>query len=220
MDKKKRNGLILDNIYQKIKEMLYSNQLVPGQKIIYGDIAKKLNTSITPVVQTLKRLEASGTVKYIPNKGYFVGEVSGTEIKELYQAREALELYVLPNILKNTTPSIIESLRINFRKHDISDPRILGIQDAQFHLEIIKFSGNDTIYNLLREIYEQIYLRYKPQYVGPQRPKEALKEHKAILNAIAKQDLKEARKVIKKHIRYQIEHMAQFFENSEFKHRI
>ena len=116
MEEKKRNGLILDNIYQKIKEMLYSNQLVPGQKIIYGDIAKKLNTSVTPVVQTLKRLEASGTVKYIPNKGYFVGEVSATEIKELYEAREALELYVLPNILENTTPSLIESLREKFSR--------------------------------------------------------------------------------------------------------
>ncbi|MCK9195630.1 MAG: GntR family transcriptional regulator [Syntrophales bacterium] len=220
MSKKNRSGFTIDNIYGKIEEMLYRNQLVPGQKIVYGDIAKILNTSLTPIIQTLKRLESSGTVKYIPNKGYFVADVSCAEIQELYEVREALELYILPNILKNSTPSIIESLRINFREHSISDPMALGIHDAQFHLSIIKLAKNDTFYKLLRDVFQQIYLRYKPQYVGHQRPKEALKEHRAIIDAIAKHDLEEARKVIKIHIQYQMEHAAQFYKVSEFPHRI
>ncbi len=220
MVKINRNGLILDNIYEKIKEMLYTSQLVPGQKIVYGDLAKKLNTSITPVIQTLKRLESSKTVEYVPNKGYFVKNITDTEIRELYEAREALEIFLLPNIINNTSPEIIKRITKKFRETDVSDPRTLGIHDAQFHLELAKYGKNEIIYTLLKSIYEQIYLRYKPQYVGTQRPFEALKEHKDILDAISNKDLKEARKVLKKHIQYQIEHASKFYRDTEFKHRI
>ncbi len=214
MEQRKRNGTLLDDTYLKIKEMMYNNQLVPGQKIVYQDLARKLNTSVTPVIQTLKRLETAKTVKYVPNVGYFVRETTSKEITELYQAREALELFVLPKIIKNITPDIVDSIRNRFRKLDISDPRILGIHDAQFHLELIKYSKNDVIYNLLKEIYEQIYLRYKPQFVGPQRPMEALKEHREILNSLRSGNLKGARRIIKRHIFLQSEHITYFFDSA------
>jgi DNA-binding GntR family transcriptional regulator len=216
MEQTKRNKTLLDDTYKKIKEMMFNNQLVPGQKIIYRDLAKKLNTSITPVVQTLKRLESANTVKYVPNVGYFVKETTGKEIKELYEAREALEVYALTKIIANITPEDISAIRSQFRDLDVSDPRMLGIHDAQFHLEIMKFSRNDIIVNLLKEIYEQIYLRYKPQLVGPQRPMEALKEHREILDALSKKNLSVARKIISKHIHLQAEHIAHLFDTSSY----
>lgn len=213
MNGKSRDITLLEDTYLRIKEMMLNNQLVPGQKIIYRDLAKKLNTSITPVVQTLKRLESANTVKYIPNVGYFVRETSAKEIRELYEAREALELYALPKVMSSITPEDVESIRTEFRKMDLSDSRKLGIQDAKFHLEIIKFCKNDVIYDLLKEIYEQIYLRYKPQFFGIRRPTKAVKEHAELLKALSSKDVKEARRVIKYHIKLQSDHMAHFIES-------
>lgn len=98
-----RKGVAIEEAYQRIKEMLYLNQLAPGQKIHGEDMSRRLNISVTPVIQALNRLEASGLVEYVPNKGYFLGEINEQEAKELYEAREALELYIIPKVVENIT---------------------------------------------------------------------------------------------------------------------
>lgn len=207
---KMKYGVMMDEAYQKIKDMMYNNQLIPGQKIIYADLAGKLSTSITPIVQALKRLESSKIVKYIPNKGYVVNEITETDVRELYEARESLEMYILPKIIRNMTPDAIASVRDYFRLSDMTDPRKWVVYDGQFHLKIAEYARNDVIYHLLEEILERIYLRYKPQYLGEQRLKEALKEHREILQSIARGNLKEVRSVIRKHLYQQLDYTIHY----------
>jgi DNA-binding GntR family transcriptional regulator len=94
-----------EDVYLKIKAMIYNNELAPGQKLIYQALAKKLNLSMTPVIQALNRLEHSNLVRHEPNRGYFVGEMHETECRELYQAREALETYIIPFAIQKLEPS-------------------------------------------------------------------------------------------------------------------
>ena len=37
----------------------------------------------------------------MPNKGYFLGEINEQEAQELYEAREALEIYLIPKVVEN-----------------------------------------------------------------------------------------------------------------------
>jgi len=37
--------------------MFFLNEIIPGQKISYGDLAQRLKMGTTPVLQALKRLE-------------------------------------------------------------------------------------------------------------------------------------------------------------------
>ena len=76
-----KKGIAIQQAYEKIKRLISINEFVPGQKLIYSDIAKKLDTGVTPIIQALNRLEASNLVKYVPNKGYFVGEITETDVR-------------------------------------------------------------------------------------------------------------------------------------------
>ena len=203
-------GIMLDDTYQKIKDMMYNNQLIPGQKIIYSDLAAKLKTSITPIVQSLKRLQSSKIVQYFPNKGYFVTEITEAELIDLYEARELLELSSLPKIVKNIKPEDIAVIREHFRKLDMTDPRKWVVHDGQFHLKIAEYARNDVLYGLLQEILERIYLRYKPQHLGEQRLKAALKEHRGILQALESGNLKALRSVIRKHLQHQFNYTVNY----------
>jgi DNA-binding GntR family transcriptional regulator len=207
---KLKYGAMLDDAYQKIKMMMYNNQLIPGQKIIYGDLAERLNTSITPIIQALKRLESSKIVRYLPNKGYFVTEITEAELRELYEARESLELFISPKIIKNMSPDAIASVRDHFRKLDLNDPAKWVLHDEQFHLKIAEYARNEVIYRLLEEIFERIYLRYKPQYLGEKRLKEALREHREILQSIAGGNVKKVRNVMRKHIYHQLDYTIRY----------
>jgi DNA-binding GntR family transcriptional regulator len=185
--------------------MLYFNELAPGQKLVYQDLAKKLNVSITPVVQALKGLQRSNLVRYEPNRGYFVGEITESETKELYQAREALEIYAVPMVLSNLNTENIKSIKLALKEYNEAtlpeERRTLMIRDAHFHLKIIEHAGNTVIRDILRDLFEKIYLRYRAEYLWEARIKEATEEHRAILELLSKGDAEGVKSALRQHIR-------------------
>jgi len=200
----RKKGKTVEEVCQEIKKLVYYNVLAPGQKVFYQDLAKRLNVSVTPVVQALRVLEHSNLVRYESNKGYFVGEITETEAKELYQAREALETYAIPLIIKNLTKEKLESMRRIFTESTKAvtpeNRGMLLLKDAQFHLRLVEYSGNQVIYNLLNDVFEQIYLRYRPEYLGKGRIIESDLEHRALLKSLDKGNATEATALIKDHI--------------------
>jgi len=197
-----RNGIMIDDAYQKIKEMIYYNQLAPGQKLIYSALAKKLNKSVTPVIQALNRLENARLVTYVPNKGFFVGEITETEAVQLYQAREALEIYILPSIMENLTPAVVDEIKDTFKRYEGSNRRMLFLHDAQFHLKMVEYARNDVIHQLLKDIFERIFLKYRPEFLDNVVAKAAIKEHREILNAMKNGDLAAATALVKGHTEF------------------
>jgi DNA-binding GntR family transcriptional regulator len=204
-----KKGIATQEAYEKIKRLISINEFVPGQKLIYNDIAKKLNTGITPVIQALNRLEASNLVKYVPNKGYFVGEITETDVRQLYQAREALEVSVIPEVIDNINSKKLNEIRQLFeqRKNLKQARRELILEDTLFHLSIVECANNNVIYNLLKYIFEQVYLKYRPEYLSDARLKVCLNEHKALLESLAKGNAEETIGLVRNHIRSGMEYI-------------
>ena len=204
-----KKGIATQGAYEKIKKLISVNELVPGQKLIYSDIAKKLNTGVTPVIQALNRLEASNLVKYVPNKGYFVGEITETDVRQLYQAREALEVSVIPEVIKNINSKKLGEIRLIFEKRKkVRRPRReLILEDTLFHLSIVECANNNVIYNLLKYIFEQVYLKYRPEYLSDDRVKVCLREHRVLLDALAKGNVEKTIVLVREHIRSGMEYI-------------
>lgn len=200
-------GITINEVYQKIKEMIYNNQLAPGQKLIYSDIGRRLNVSNTPVIQALNRLEASCLVEYKPNKGYFIGEITETEARQLYQARKALEIYIIPTVIENIDARKLNDIKDEFNKYKETDRRGLILVDARFHLKIVENAQNEIIHKLLKDIFERIYLKYRPEYLGNTRTKQVIKEHRIILDALKKGDAEYAKAVTERHIEEGLRHV-------------
>ena len=196
----------VDIAFKRIKDMMFHHEIVPGQKLLYKELAKKLGMSVTPIIQALNRLQLLNIVYSERNKGYYVGEADPTEAKELLMAREALETYIVPFVIENLTGKKLSSIENAMKKHVTagSSPqyrRILLLKDVDFHLSIIECAENRVIYNQCKLIFEQIYLKYRPEYVSDQRIRETAKEHKELFKALKSQDVKKTRQLIKRHIK-------------------
>ena len=208
-----KKGGATEQAYLQIKNMIYYNEVVPGQKLIYQDLAKRLNISVTPVIQALNRLvEHSNLVRHESNRGYFVGEITETEARELYEAREALEIYMIPLIIKNINPKALNSIREAFRE-PISPAlpqyrRLILLKDTQFHLRMAEYAHNSVLLRMLTGIFEQIYLKYPPEYLTDTRVKSHAKEHRAVLDAIRRGDIDKATSFIKEHIRTGLDYVV------------
>ncbi len=208
-----KEELPVDIAFRKIKEMMYHHEIVPGQKLLYQELAKKLGMSITPIIQALNRLQLLNIVYSERNKGYYVGESDPVEASELFTAREAFETFLVPAIIKNLTDKNITDLEKALKEHVKAGSipeyrRILMIKDTNFHLQMIKIAGNKVIYNLSKVIFEQIYLKYRPEYMREERIKAAAKEHTALLEALQERDVRKTRRLIKQHIKNGRAHVA------------
>ncbi len=203
----------VDIAFRKIKEMMYRHEIVPGQKLLYQELAKKLDMSITPIVQALNRLQLLNIVYSERNKGYYVGETDPVEAKELFIVREALETFIVPSIIKNLTDKKISGIEKAMKEHTtrVSVPqyrRILTIKDTNFHLKIIECAENKVVYNISKLILEQIYLKYRPEFMTGSRLVKAAEEHEMILESLKQRDVKKTRHLIKQHIKRGREHVV------------
>lgn len=208
-----KNMSAIDKVYTQIKMLMYNQDLIPGQKLMYQDLARRLNVSTTPILQALHRLESAKLVRYEKNIGFFVAEITVKEAKELFEARKALEIHNIPILIEKLTEKKIQEIKEAFRSQEAdtgsNNRRLLMLRDAAFHLTIAKVAGNQTIVELLQTILERINLKHKPEYLGERRIEKVLKEHRELLEALRIKDTEKAIMLTQKHIQSGMEHMIE-----------
>ena len=57
-------------VFAGIRNLMLHNELAPGQKIAYRDLAERLGMSQTPIIQALKWLEFQQLVRHEPHGPY------------------------------------------------------------------------------------------------------------------------------------------------------
>lgn len=191
--------------YDGIRRMLFHNEIVPGQKISYRELAEKLDMSLTPVIQALKKLEHQGLVHYETNRGYFTAPMSVQEVEEIYELREIIEVSLLPSVLYNLNNAGIGELReLLVDDKWVSQENFLNmklLKDREFHLAVAAISGRNTQVQMLQYLFDMLYLKYRGSLLFVASEKTVGSLHDDLLAAFESRDLKKSRKAMKKHFR-------------------
>lgn len=82
---------LVDSTTVRLRELILSGSLRPGQRLTETALADEMGVSRTPVVAALKALNEQGLVRYAVNRGYWVREFSIDEVLEAYELRATLE---------------------------------------------------------------------------------------------------------------------------------
>jgi len=190
--------------YMGIRRMFFVNEITPGQKISYGDLAKRLGMSTTPVIQALKRLEDQGLVRHEPNRGYYTENISLKEIIEIYDFRELIETSLLPATISGINKKNLKTLKAALDAHlkavrDIYLKERL-LRDMEFHLVLAGLSGCTIQINTLKSLFDLLYLKYRGNvlFVTPMDTVDS--EHIKLYEYIADANLDGATMILKQHI--------------------
>ncbi|MCG8634330.1 MAG: GntR family transcriptional regulator [Desulfobacterales bacterium] len=182
--------------YEGIKELLFTNEISPGQKIFYRQLAERLGMSLTPVIQALKHLEFQGIVRYEPNKGYATEPMSMQEVQEIYDLRELIEISLLPDVIANLTETGITNLKSLLTVPDgvagETVPNEQLLRDREFHLALAALSGRKVQIQMLRHLFDQLYLKYRGSLLFIRAKDPVGSEHQNIFNAVVSHDVDEA----------------------------
>ena len=190
--------------YMGMRQMLLYNEILPGQKIKYQDLADRLGISITPVIHALKWLEFKNIVRYEHNKGYYVNEADPQEIKEIYETRLVLEVAILSKTLANLDDSGIQRLRaaLDAFQEKVKEADYYGRlkSDMKFHFTLASLSQSRIQLRILEELFDLLFLRYSHNLVITSISETSLQEHHEIFDSLVARDLPRLQQALSNHL--------------------
>lgn len=206
---------LVDRVYDEVKQMIFDQTLIPGEKIVQEKLAEELGVSRSPLLKALQRLESELLVESIPRRGMTVKVISIQELIDVFECRSVLEGLSAKLAAQNITQKNITALRLcfaPFEGKDAIDVSKYAKADRFFHNLIMKCSGNDVIPRL--EVLTNVHL--KAFQAGLFRePKETLPEHFAIIDALEKRNGNLAEKLMLNHIELSLEKLRSETKTTE-----
>ena len=193
-------------VYKRLKRMIISHKMQPGEKLNEEHLAEELGVSRTPIREALSKLEQEGVVNIVPRRGAFVVKLSKEEIEEILTMREFLEGLAVRLSIQHINGEVIERLRDCFkdsRGKPIGDNPLLAHQaDVKFHDIILKSTKSKRLTELMKNFYDHIQmLRYRILTL-PGKVQKSVRDHQRILEALEKRDADLAEQYMREHIRF------------------
>ncbi len=201
----KRSELLVDDVYGRLRDLIFSNALRAGQKLVDRDLAEQLGVSRTPVREALGRLAMTGLVESRSRRGYYVSTFSAEQVVDLYEFRKILEVHAVQLATKNATPSHLQEFdRIleDLKKltSDLTDHADAVKLDMEIHELIARASGNASLHQVMQNVLDTVMWLVSVEISDKDALAAAHRQHQAILHMIKKKDSEGAAALIRTHV--------------------
>ncbi len=198
---------LADNLREKLISAIIDGEIPQGEKISEMELASRYGVSRGPLREAIRDLEGLRLVRRRPHAGVRVVSLHCAELREIFTIREALEGMAARLASEKMSDEDIHSLGELLRLHETevrnSDGELYFRQqgDLDFHLRILRGSGNQHLYELMGEDLYQLIMMYRRQSSQClARVTRALDEHKRIFDAIRSRDGELAEILMRRHI--------------------
>jgi DNA-binding GntR family transcriptional regulator len=184
---------------QKILDTIVSGEIAQGDVIQIAKLAKKYETSRTPVREALMALEQAGLITVLPYRGYMIRPITLPEAKDVFLMRSIIESTAAERAATRLTPEAAAAL---WPDEPSTEPYNLSFDTAchDFHREIAKAADSPRLLDALERIFHDVQ-RLQVIVTDPPSPKAIHDEHAAVRKAIAAHDAPAARTAMESHIR-------------------
>jgi len=228
----KRNSLVpLNEIaYQQIKSQIVSLALEPGEQIDETATGAALDIGRTPIRESLFRLAAEGLLRVKAGRGFFVRDITLSDIKDLFETLLVLERAAVALATRRIGQSGIgrlERLNDQFqaawqRQHYLE----VTLANSRFHREIYAAAGNDYMKSYLGSLQTQsqrlAYICFtRPATIDLDAHAEAsIRDHRGLAESMKKKDEAAAVELITGHIQRFRKRVADYTAPALLGHKI
>lgn len=190
-------------IVDSITAAIVERRLMPGTKLAEQRLADIFSVSRTVVRQALNQLSRDRLITLEPARGAFVATPSVEEAHQVFELRQLLEGAMMRLLVERITTAQIAELRAHLKaeqeaialNHVAERTRLL----AHFHSLLARMTGNQVLEELQADLLSRSSL-ISLMYQSSQSAAESSAEHKAIVDALERRQLKVAVELAESHI--------------------
>ncbi|MGO4212616.1 GntR family transcriptional regulator [Terriglobus sp. 2YAB30_2] len=215
--------------YLLIQKKIGNGQLKAGELISEVALAKELGSSRTPVREAAGQLLAEGMLELSPGGGIVVTRLTRQGITELYELREALEVFAVGRAAQNgvrptdvarlkelldETQALLKELKSSGQKElDEDQMRRFAVSDLGFHTLLLRLAANERLLKVVNETRLMIRI-FGIQRSGHRREEleRIHRHHKEILQAVIDGEPEAARSLLSQHIQASAQERLEEFD--------
>jgi GntR family transcriptional regulator, uxu operon transcriptional repressor len=199
----------------RIEALIREDDIKPGERLpAERDLAAKLGVSRTSLREALIALELGGVVEVRGGSGVYVSEqaaqksarpAAGPGPFEVLAARRMVEVEVAALAAKNATPAAVDAILVAVEQMEQNQDNRGENEsaDRDFHLAIARAAGNSALVGVIEYLWNQrgsLWHKLTEHFQTEELRQQTLLDHRAILAAIASQDVAGARTAMRAHL--------------------
>ena len=165
-----------DFVGRRLAKAIASGVLGPGTRLSPARLAEDLGVSHIPVREALAALEAAGQVRRIPRVGFFVAELSTTDLEDIYHWRQVLE----DEAHRLGVPKLVEPDLARLRQ--LNDDMLEAVSDRDtaawaelsraFHFVAFERAGSEHLLRFITSLWDAA-----ARYENTRLPSDVLQRH-------------------------------------------
>ena len=191
-----------DRAYARLKRMIITLELPPGEAIKAEDLSQELGIGRTPIREALHRLAQENLVVTIPRRGTVVADVSLTELQEIVELRLELMGFCGRLAAERITEQQLAELEelLESSTESGEDSFVEVMVDWHFHRLIAKAARNRHLASMLEQLDN---LSVRLLYLSRSRMSdvtEQLPEYRNVIEALRARDADETERQLQAHV--------------------
>jgi len=216
---------VAESIVQHLRMNIIEGTLAPGQKLNELELSARLGISRPPLREAFRILENENLVISIPRRGCYVSELSVTDCRQIYKARELIECGTIDCLKQRNIRDLLaveNALKLTEQQKAIpsDDKKIAELGSRNpfpfFHIKLVESTGNNWLIRFYHTIAPTL-ARYQFICYVPEILSRIQEEHRAILDLIKNGEYDAAKQLLKKHIDWYVKFIEQTLRKSEGK---
>jgi len=201
LEKLDSTGSLTERAHLSIKQYILEGHLDVEARLTEDFFARHLGISKSPVREALNTLQGEGLVRIEPRRGAFLRRFTAKEVADLYELREALEVFAASTV--DITTELVTELEASVERtcrYLAENDKVHYIEeDVHFHELIVSGTGNEELRRVFDNIQNKLWLCRLQTYrlTSPDTPE----SHREVAKALRERDRTRAQQVMSRHIR-------------------
>lgn len=196
-------------IADALREAVLAGSIRAGASLVEADLAARFEVSRGPIRDALRELAREGLVVDLPRRGTVVSTLTFTDIQEVYEVREGLEIAAARLTVGRAVDAQIADLAARVRSLEAAWQRGADYseslaEDLAFHRDLVALSGNGRLIASYEQMLVQTQLNaITAAELNPRlRRGQKRSAHREILRALRAREVDNATRAIADHYAY------------------
>ena len=186
-------------VFQKLRDDILNGRYQENDELKESAIGDELGVSRTPVREAFRQLELEGLIRIVPNTG-----ITTTDVADIYEIRSLLEGLCARWSTKRISTEQIDEMEeiILLSEFHLAKGHYeqLTELDNRFHELLYDACESKILIHLLKNFHQYVQKERQQTLSDKERSREAVAEHKSIVEAMKAGNAELAEQLADKHI--------------------